>query len=220
MLKKLIIVLSLILLLCGCRATEPNEKHLVSAIGVTKRGAHTRIYCKITDIASADRVAEQSVKTLSALGTDLLSAAENINLTAELEVSLSHCEIIVLPAYSNKDLIDEILQFCRKNELPLKVKLAVSEDVDELFSSHNTLSGEKLNGMLRVTSKNYGFGGHTALFEIETAIRISKGDFALPFFSKNDDTFIITGLGLYENGRFLRPIGIYESIEYVKNKKI
>ncbi len=220
MFKRLILLLPILILLCGCSATEPNEKYLVSAIGVTKRGEYTQLYYKITDIASSDKVGEQGVKTLSASGKSMLSAAENINLGSELDVSLTHCEILVLSPTADKNLTDEVFSFCREKEMPLKLKLAVSEEVEELFSPDNTLSGEKLNGMLRVVAKNYGFGGHTALFEIETAIKTNNGNFALPRFSKPDDAFVITGLAVYENGRFSRPIGIYESMKYVKDNKI
>ncbi len=217
--KRFICALILLITLCGCSATEPSEKYLVSGVGVEKRGKDTTLYYKITDISSSDRVGEQAVKILSAKGEDVFSAAENINLGTELSVSLSHCEILFFSDTDDKAVVPDVLSFCEKYGLPLKMKLAVTGDMEALFSAENTFSGGRLSDMLEVVWKTHGFGGHTALFEIETAVKTNNGNFALPYFAKDKDSFVVNGLGLYENSGYYRHIGVQASREYVNDLK-
>ncbi len=214
MVKKLLIIILPLIILCGCTATEPNDKYIVSLIGVEESNGQVALYYKYSDIAD-----NSLTKAVSGKGETLLDAAENINLSLDKMPSLSHCEVVILSKETDKTLFGEVIDFCRKKELPLKLRLAVTNDMNELFSDKNSLSGVDLSGMLKVGYSTYGFGGHTALYEIETAINIGE-DFALPYFEGGGKSFELGGLGLYKNCGFVRKIGINESRTYAKENNI
>ncbi len=214
MVKKLLIILFPLIILCGCTATEPNDKYLVSLMGVEGSSAGVGLYYKYTDLADASLP-----KSVSGKGESLFEAAENINLFLDKMPALSHCEAVVLAEGIDKALFYETVYFCRKNELPLKLRLAAAKDIKPIFAEENTVSGVDVSGMLKLAYSTYGFGGHTALYEIETAINIGK-DFALPYFEGGVENLKLGGLGLYKNCTFVKKIGINESGTYAKDNNI
>jgi len=214
MVKKLLMIFLPLLLLCGCTAVEPNDKYLVSLMGVEKTAEGVNIHFKYTDLSdnSSDKAVEGKGKTVS-------EAAANITLSLDRSPSLSHCEAVVFAEDIGTTLFCETVYFCRKNELPLKLRLAVAEDIKPLFSEESSVSGVDISEMLKVAYSSHGIGGHTALYEIETAINIGEG-FALPYFEAGGERLRLSGLGLYRNCTFVKKIGIKESRTYVKDKNI
>lgn len=220
MLKRILLSLILLIGLCGCSSKEPNEKYMVSAIGIEEREEGVCLYYKVTDLLSSDPSGKTATMPYFATGGDVSSAAENMSLMLSAEASLSHAEILVLSPKLDGDTLKDILGFLREKEISLQMRLSVCEGISDLFSKENSLSGTDMTGMLHTTAKTHGFAGHTALFEIETAVKVNSGDFALPYFEKGEENFKITGLGIYKNCAFVQKIGVGESSDYAENKDI
>ncbi len=214
--KRLACLLIFICLLCGCSAAEPDEKYLVSAVGVEQNAEEVTLYYKITDFGNE----VNQNKILSSKGKSIVEAAEGISLRSALKPSLYHTEVVFVSPYADKEIFSELFSFLNDSKVSLKVRLAVTDGMAELFSEDNTFSGETLSGMLESVSKAYGFGGHTALFEIETAMDINGGDFALPWFGKGSEGFGVEGLALYKNALYTKRLGVKESVEYAKDEGI
>ena len=193
--KKLILIFTLLLSLSACGYSEPNSVFTVKAVGIYENGI---ILKGDTEMKGEGKTPEDATKDIKTkLGKNL---------------SFEHCGIIVLENIKGEKLSSALL-FLRESGVPLRTNIVYADNISALFQNERV--GE-LPSLLSLCKKEFSFGGNTALFEIETAILINGGSFALPRVSVSGKEIKIEGLLTYQNSRPREKLNIKQSTNYAK----
>lgn len=191
---KLILILLSLLLLCGCSYTEPEAQFTVTAFGCDKEGGNTQVYLKLTDTDT-----EPQIFTVLGEGNGFSEALDDIRSKLSKKASFSHCRLILVSSKINKTDLDDFLDLCMESGIPLSCPVSSSHNVEKVLSNKKYAKGEELASLIKTNAEHFGFGGHSALFEIKTALLVDAGKFALPLLETADDDVKIEGLFYYSN---------------------
>lgn len=210
---KTLLLAAALLLLCGCSAeNEPSGQYMVTTIAADE---NKRVYLAVADIDKD----ENKTFTVVGEGENFEEAFQNARSQVSKKLSVKHCELVVLSETMLGSDINELLGVLDSLKISLQARMAATDDASKLLNGEGLSSGTELIDIIKQNAKSAGFGEHTAIYEIKTAILTADGNFALPFLSgeKNEG---IEGLLIYED---LNPVGrlkFKESIEYSKEKNL
>lgn len=210
---KTVLIVTLLLFLCGCSAeNEPSGQYMVTTIGADES---KNIYLSVANVEKE----ENSTFTVVSTGESFEEAFQNAESQVSKKLSVKHCELIVVSNTMLGSDINELLEVLSLLTVSLQTRMAATDDVANLLSGQALSEGNELIGLIKHNAKTAGFGGHTALFEIKTAILTANGNFALPFLYA-EKTAKVAGLLLYEDLNPARRLNFKESVEYSKQKNL
>ena len=138
----------------------------------------------------------EELKLISGRGDTAQSALNDIKTKLNKTPSFSHCSLIAITQNMSSAQIKTSLDLCAKLNISLSTPLVSASKIETLFS---VSSGSEISALTRENAKNFGFGGHTALFEIQTALLVNEGRFSLPLISANNNLPKVLGLCYFGN---------------------
>ncbi len=207
-----ILLLALIFNLVACAYREPNAKFTVTAIGFSKNGSNVTAYLQAMDFSKSENKTFVSVGQ----GSSASLALNDIKTTLSKQPSFEHCEIILLSKGIEKTQLEETLSLCHEIGVSQKTKIAYTANIREALENKAMKSGGEIASLINENSKAAGFGKHTALFEIKTAVLVSNGDFALVNLEASNNEIKFGGLVEYQNRKAIKLLNFEESRQYAK----
>lgn len=203
---KLFLCIVMVFLLAGCNGyKEPEKQYIVTTLGFKTERKSFSVCIKTK---SNDDLVQAGI------GNDLNSAVESLLLKTEKPLSYGHCKLILVSPGIASDTFADVLEYCAASGVPLNADVAYCESIISVMRKNINISA-----LVDRSYESFGFGGHTALFEIRTAILTNSGNFALPHISATDDAEVY-GMCRYENSMPKELLGIEESIRYAKKQGV
>jgi hypothetical protein len=209
---KIIFLLFALFCLGGFSAKEPEEQFTVTALAFESDKISYNLFLQAND-------PEKGAFTLKGEGKNFEAAFLDINTKLTKQPSFSHCETLIFSFGAEERGLEEIFRLCDKKGVPLRAKILFCESPEKLLKAGEGSDGYNLISLVDGTVESFGFGGHTAFFEILTAQLVNKGDFAIINIDANED-IKVTGLRRYEKGKISENLNIGQSIDYAKKNKI
>ncbi len=188
--KQVLTVLLCLLLFGGCAYTETGSIYYISGLGFSNIENGIALYIQYINDSGAPEV-------LSGRGETPQNALDNLKSKLAKTPSFSHCSIIALEPNMTTIQIKTALELCSQLNVSLSTKVLATGSVSELFGLEE---GNTTQNLIKQNAAYFGFGGHTALFEIQTAIMVNEGKFALPFISIEENTPQVLGLCYFGEG--------------------
>ncbi len=182
--KKILLSLLLVLLLCGCEKRGPE--YLVSSIGFDKQSDKYKVCFESVIINSEDT--KQTVKLLKGEGETLKSAINQIKKQCTQPLLLSHCGVLVIGNSISGNELSDIANYCVEHkEITLSSFIIKTENAEKLLSVKPVSSltvGFDIMGLLE-QNKRY----KNRLFEL-----VNRGyNTTLPSLSINDGGLMLSG---------------------------
>ena len=213
---KFVFVLFSLLMLAGCNYfTEPEGQYMVTTLGFEETRGGFTVYLQAVDLKKGEQNGNPDTFTVKGEGKTPQKALTDAKTTLGKTLSIKHCELIVLSDTVSREGIEKIFSLCDALEIPFKTRLCVCADIEKLLSYDGVSAGFELSSLIRQNANNSGFGGHTALYEIKTAVQVSDGDFALPVL-KTEGEVKVAGLLVFEGGEGAEYLDFDQSINYAK----
>ena len=212
---KILLIIAILLSLCSCAYTEPNAKFTVTAFGVSANEKTTKAYLQAID---PENSLEGKVTTfeVTGQGKSVSLALRDIKTKLSKEASFQHCQLIILSSGVKENSFSDYLGLCKQIGVPLRTKIIYTDDIEKLLTNKKITDASNIVSLLKQGYEILGFGNHSALFEIQTAVLTNKGDFALPVLSAYKDEIQISGLMKYERLIPVKRLDYEESREYAK----
>lgn len=212
---KILLLFAILLTLCSCAYTEPNAKFTVTAFGVSSEGETVKAYLQAID---PENSSEGKVNTfeVSGQGSNVQLALRDIKTKLSKEASFQHCQLIIFSNGIQKKKLSSILNLCEEIGISLRTKIIFTNDIEKLLTNEKIQDAADIVPLLKQGYELLGFGEHSALFEIQTAVLTNSGDFALPLINVGQDEMQIAGLMKYENLVPDRILDYEQSREYAK----
>ena len=201
--KRIILILTLILTLSACAYTEPDAMFTVTEIGFAVSGEKTELILKINE--------QEKGRLISGQGENAYEAFRAAATKLEKKASFEHLQLIAVSENLEGERLNDVLSFCEKRGAPLRTRLVYAENLQKILEENGNLLS-----LLKQGEAEFGFGGNTTLFEIETAILVNDGDFALPYIKLSGEDIELCGLLRYKNNRLYKRLDINQSIKYKK----
>lgn len=196
--KKTVIILCL-LFLCGCSYTEPDAVFTVSAVGFSVESGETVAYVQFINASEKNSLVSPTF-TVKGSGEDEKQAIDEVRAKLSKKPSFSHCRIIALSDRLDLSDVSSVLLGCSDLGVPLRAPVVCCNNINELFNNELLSSGQEIEGLIRQNAEYFGYGGHTALFEIQTALLVNEGKFGLPILKTDRDSVFVEGLYYFTNG--------------------
>lgn len=206
--------------LCGCNGySEPNTRYMVTTLGAESIGEQKILHIQAVDISQGEKNGSPATFTVAGKGESFEDALSDAQSYLSKKASMRHLELLVISNDMFGSDIKELVDFCDSMELSLQTRLATCEDIKSLFENEGISAGTQLVALIKSNARTAGFGGHTALYEIETAILTAEGNFALPILSA-DKTVSVEGLQVYTSLNPVDALGYEESVRYAKENNL
>ncbi len=218
-LKIFFVAVLVLLALCGCNSlgeySEPNDRRLVSVIGFDNHKGKIRVTAEVLEATDSGGM---SPYLLSGDGDNVREVLSEISVQSPQELSFTHCSALILGKELTKEQTDMILEYCTENDsISLSAKIVSANNAEDLLSlkaEGAVSSGFAVADIIENTAKKFGYGGHTALYEIKTARMQTANVYALPFFYVKEDKPYQDGMLVYVNDEGVMQITREESISY------
>lgn len=175
--KRILILLTLPLLLCGCGENlKSRPQYLVSAIGFDGEKGGFRVCVEAVVVNSEE--SEQEIRLISGNGESLEAAFDEILRQSTQGLMLSHCGVLVIGDGITDTKLTEICDYCYdKDEITLSAFFVSTENAERLLSCKSISSvstGYDVMGLLEQYSESSRVKLKNRFFEIE-ALR-EKGE--------------------------------------------
>ena len=193
---RFIIPILILLLLCGCSYTEPEAVFTVTAIGCERVKNNAKLYLQITENTQE----KDEVVLVVGEGENFEEALSDIRRGLSKKPSFSHCRFIAVSKDVTEKQLSEVMNLCLKNGFPLHSTVACTKNLTKLLDKTKQQTGEEIASLIKENASYFGFGGHSALFEIKTALIVSADKFALPLLTVESDSIRVNGLHYFSNG--------------------
>ncbi len=129
--KKTLVLVLFMLLLCGCRKTGPE--YLVSGIGFDLENDRYKICFEAIIINSEEP--EQTIRLLKGEGETIEEAVAQIDRQCTQPLLLSHCGVLVIGEEVNRARLREIGDFCySRDEITLSAFFVRTKNAQKLLS--------------------------------------------------------------------------------------
>lgn len=182
--KKAVLVIALMFLLCGCEKTGPE--YLISSIGFDNINGKYNVLFEAVIINSEN--AQLTLKLLKGEGDTVDEAVSQIKKSITQPLLLSHCGVIIIGENINYAEFDNIKEYCYNSDpITLSAYFVKTKNAKKLLSSKPVSSvcvGYDIMGLIK---QNKGI--KSRFFEILSGGTSAK----LPLISVKDG-------GLYYNG--------------------
>lgn len=195
---KLILPLALTLLLSACGYTEPGGEYMVTTLALGEEPTGYRVILQAVDIKKGEQNGLPDTFTVEGRGKDVDDALEDAERGFSKGVALGHLNLIVLSDKVRAAGIRQVLEVSIAREVNLSAALAVCKDEKALLESGSPSAGTQLSSLIKQNYKRQGYGGHTALYEISTALLVNGGEFALPNIAEGPK---VEGMLFYKEGQ-------------------
>lgn len=216
---KAFIVAVILCLLCGCAYTEPNAQYTVTALGFTAKNGKTGAFLQAIDAAGGEQNGQPVTFVVSGWGYGAEQAIDDIKTQLSKKPSFKHCQLVLISDGIEKDGLSEVLTLCRGLDISLKTRLAYCKDIEGVLQNDKISSGTDIAALIKQNSEHFGYGAHTAIFEISTALLAADGNFALPVLQSFDKKLSVKGMLSYSGAAQKEYLSIEESIRYAKKQK-
>lgn len=217
---KAFITAVLLCFLCGCAYTEPNAQYTVTALGFDIEGARCEAFLQAIDAAGGEQNGQPVTFTVTGAGDTVRDALDDIKTQLSKKPSFKHCQLVLVSRGIAEDTLNSVIQLCEELNISLRTRLASCEDIERMLKNDKISSGTDLAALIKQNSKSFGYGAHTAVFEIATALLAAEGDFALPVLESSGDKVSVEGLLRYSGGEPQEHLNIEDSIRYAKENNI
>lgn len=188
------------LLLGGCGYIEPEARYTVTAIGCMQTQKGFTLTVSLTDVNNRSEEAKGSGFLVEGEGETIASALNDIRSKLSKKPSFSHCRIITVTDRTDKESLRELLDLCIELDVSLNCPIACCNRIKNLFSSDALPTGGDLASLIKENAEHFGYGGHTALFEIKTALLVEESKFALPILEVVNEQVAVKGLYYFTSG--------------------
>lgn len=211
--------------LSGCKNfgehSEPNDRRLVSVIGFD--GQNGDIRATVEALEATEKGPIQPY-LLSENGNSTQEALTRIAAQSPRELSFTHCAALILGKELAPEQIEDILDYCTgERSIPLSAKVISADNAEQILSIEAEAAvsaGFEVADITENTAERFGYGGHCALYEIETARLQTANIYALPFFKKEQEKPRFSGLSLYVNDNVTALLNGEESLAYAVMRNI
>ncbi len=214
---KIVITAMLLLFLGGCAYAEPDSMYTVTAIGFDNQENKT-VYLQAIDTVDGEKNGDPTTFLVKGEGKSFKTALEDIKSQLSKTPSFSHCQLILTTDCVEGEDFKAMLSLCREAGMSLRTAISCTEDINKILQNKKITSGTDILALIKQNSRYFGYGGHTAVFEIETAILAAGGDFALPRLTLSNENLKVEGLLRYEDTVPVEMLSEKESIAYAKDK--
>lgn len=147
--KKVILAVLFLFLLCGCEKTGPE--YLISSIGFDNENGKYNVYFEAVIINSENE--EQTLKLLNGKGDSIDKAVKQIKNSCTQPLLLSHCGVIVIGENIDADQFKDIKNYCYDTDpITLSAYFVKAKNAKELLSAKPVSSacvGYDIMGLLK-----------------------------------------------------------------------
>lgn len=214
---KLILSLILILTLSSCAYSEPDAKFTVTALGFSEEKNTVNAYLQAIDFATTGNGNINTFLTQGE-GDNIPLALSNIKSKLSKAPSFEHCQIVFLSDGIEGELLKHTLDCLVRLGMSQRVTLAYTKNIEDALSSGKITSGNEMVSLIKQNAKEWGFGGHTALFEIKTAVLENGGNFALCHIETKNEEIKFSGLAEYKGSQKKKLLNLKQSQIYAKEQ--
>lgn len=175
----------LFLPLSGCRAVEPEEVYLVSALGFDRIDSEVRLVAEVP-LTRENEADKMEVRIFEGRGKTIPYALENMKTGLAKQLEFGHCALIVLGQGVEEDLLDQALERVLTWQVPLSATVVSSPNAKELLKKGSLsapAAGYELPDVLRLIGKERGILFSCRVYEVVSA----GGSFRLPRFLPNGE---------------------------------
>lgn len=216
---KVFITAAFLFLLCGCNYIEPEAQYIVTALGFTEQSGNALIYLQAVDTAQGDS-SNPDTFLIKGEGEDTAAALDNVKAGMSKKPSFEHCRVVLISEDVLGEKLNETLRLCDGLDLSLRARMVYSDDIEGVLDGGQFFSGTQIDSLIKQNADSFGYGAHTALFEICTAILTNDGNFALPVLKVQDRYPSVEGLKKYVGMMPGEYLDIKESIRYAKENNV
>lgn len=187
--KKRFFLLLFLCLVClsvaGCRAVEPEEVYLISALGFDRTESGVRVSAEVP-LTRENEADQMEVRVFEGTGKTLPSALEAMKAGLAKRLEFGHCALIVLGDGMEESRLDEILESLSGWQVPLSATVVFSPGAGELLKKGSLSApavGYEIPDILRLISEERGVSFRCRVYEVASA----KGNFKIPRFLPNGE---------------------------------
>ena len=236
---KLLIVILLSFLLCGCyNYREINDLAIVSAVGIDKNKENYEVVAQIVNTQNNNKNANSNSSSSFYVYTDegktLQSAYRNIINNTGKFLYVSHLQLVVLSEEVAKDgIYDTLNLFMRDNDVRKQVLVIVSKksskETLETITSLINLNAENIKEILLSNERYIGTTKATTIEDIVSNYLSRKTEITIPSFDienikKDDDnidelkdsnesnTITYSGMSIFKKDKLLGYLNNKESL--------
>lgn len=216
--KKIFFLIIIIFTLTGCNSyTELNNLSIVNTLGIDyQNNSYNLILSTIERSNDKD-----NINTYSANKKVLNEAINDIYLTSNKKLYLSHIDLLILTPNTINNKLDEILDiFLKNNEYRNNFQVVImnSNDIENFFNKK--VNSKEITSLIDNNSKETGIVYKKELEEFLNDILIDSNSY-LPTITFNNDIITLSGYTLITNKKINNTISTNESIILnLLNKKI
>ena len=206
--KKIILFLT-ILLLTGCNSyTELNDLSIVNTLGIDYKDNNYNINLSIIEKDNNNSI----IKTYSSKSKNFNKAINNIYLTSNKKLYLSHIDLLILTPNSINYKLDNILnELIKNNEYRnnFLVVLMNEESFNKFFETNK--EANDITNLIKINSKETSY---TEPKELETFLKeiLANNNSYLPTISFKNDNLNIEGFTLVRDKKIYKTLSIEDSI--------
>ena len=216
--KKIFFLIIIIFTLTGCNSyTELNNLSIVNTLGIDyQNNSYNLILSTIERSNDKD-----NINTYSANKKVLNEAINDIYLTSNKKLYLSHIDLLILTPNTINNKLDEILDiFLKNNEYRNNFQVVImnSNDIENFFNKK--VNSKEITSLIDNNSKETGIVYKKELEEFLNDILIDNNSY-LPTITFNNDIITLSGYTLITNKKIDKELSTDESIILnLLNKKI
>lgn len=194
----------LLLTLSGCNGlggyTAPSDKRLVSAVGFDNEGGMVKVSVEAMKAEDGENTKFKPY-IISESGSDATQAIARLSAQSYEDFTLTHCRTFILGKSLTAEQVEDILTFCiNQKQISLSATTVCSNNANETLkvsAMAENSTGFEINNMTEHNAENFGFGGHTSLYEVQTARMQSMNIYALPNLIITDNNISLKGMTVY-----------------------
>lgn len=197
----------LCLFLFGCRAVEPEEVYLVSAVGFDKIDDRVR-FCIEVPLTRESETDRMELRIFEGEGESVGEALCNLKNGLARQLELGHCALVVLGEGIEGERLATVLQSVTELQIPLSVTVVSSPKARELLSQGSLsapAAGYEIPDILQLLEAGQKEPFKCRLYEIAAA----NGNFEIPQFLPEGQAAAgvdrYTGLCKFREGRRVLP---------------
>ena len=186
--KQIAFLLSAVLILpslSACRAVEPEEVYLISALGFDRVEDGVRLVAEVP-LTRENEADQMEVRLFEGSGKSIPSALEDMKSGLARQLEFGHCALAVLGEGIEEETLDWVLKCLSEWQVPLSATVVFSPDARALLGRGSLSApavGYELPDILRLISKSRGVSFRCRVYEVAS----SGGDFQIPRFLPNGE---------------------------------